>query len=227
MPDRDLPPPALPWWLITLGTLGVLGLYVVFVLTTTGQSIDNRVMERARAGEALYPQLLRMLYSLGPTLMVPLAGLVAVAGLVLRGWRTGLGALVGAVTCLVAPQILKAALPRPQLADPWPMPNSLPSGHTAAIAAVVVALLIVVPRSFRGTVLLLGVVATLTVGALVLVLGHHRASDVLASGCVAMIGWGVGLLVQGWRAEDQRRRPRDLGGSFGGRSPSSEASSAS
>lgn len=194
-PDRDRPPSSLPWWLITVGTLGVLGLYLAAVRTTTGQRIDNILMERALADERLAPRLLELVHTVGPMLMVPLAGGVALAGLV-RGWRTALGAGIGAAVCLVLPQIFKATLPRPQLADPWPLGNSLPSGHTAAVAAVVVALLVVAPRPWRLPVLLLGTLATLLMGVLVVTLGHHRVSDVLASGAVALIGWGVGLLVQ-------------------------------
>ena len=76
---------------------------------------------------------------------------------------------------------------------------------------------------------------------LLITLGHHRLSDIAASACVGMIGWGVGLLVQGSGRRRHRplphqdprpaagtpgqRRPRDLGGSFGGHSPSSDPSS--
>lgn len=101
------------------------------------------------------------------------------------------------------------ALPRPQLADPWPLPNSLPSGHAAAVAALVCALLVVVPRSARGAVLILGSVAVGVMGLLLITLGHHRLSDIAASACVGMIGWGTGLLVQ----TSGRRRLRESEGS--------------
>lgn len=222
MPDRDLPPPALPWWLITAGTVGVLGLYLVFVLTTTGQSTDNIVMDRA-GHPALQGAATVLVRQLGPERMILLCALACLAGL-LRGWRVALGAAVGVAICLVAPQVLKATLPRPQLSDPWPMPNSLPSGHTAAVAAVGVALVLVVPQAWRGVVLLAGILATALMGAMVVVLNHHRPSDVLASAALALAAWGAGLLVQGGTPDGGRRRPDDLGGFVGGRPPSSEAS---
>ena len=201
MSDRDLPPPALPWWLITLGTIGLLALYVVAVRTPTGREVDNAILWRLEAGDSLAARLLPLLKIAGPVVMSILSALVCLAGLA-RGWRTALGAATGVAVCLVTPQVLKLALPRPQLTDPFPLPNSLPSGHAAAVAALVVALLVVVPRSARGAVLILGSAAVGVMGLLLVTLSHHRLSDVVASGCVGMIGWGVGLLVQGSR---QRR----------------------
>lgn len=229
MPDRDPPAPALPWTLITLGTVGLLGLYLGAVRTLPGQRVDNAIMWRLEAGADLTQGLLPLLTYAGPTVMVLLCALVSLAGLA-RGWRTGVAAGVGAAVVLATPQLLKLTLPRPQLADPWPLPNSLPSGHTAAVAALVCSLLLVLSRSARGAVLVLGSVAVGAMGLLLLALGHHRPSDVAASVCVGMVGWGVGLLVRGRdRPVDgpsaSQRRPRDLGGSFGGHSPSSDPSS--
>lgn len=196
MRDRDLSPPALPWVLITVGTVGLLALYLGAVRTLTGQQVDNAIMWRLEADAELAQRLLPLLTYAGPGVMVLLCALVCLAGLA-RGWRTALGAGVGVAVVLVTPQLLKITLPRPQLADPWPLANSLPSGHTAAVAALVVALLVVVPRSARAAVLILGSVAVGTMGLLLITLGHHRLSDIAASACVGMIGWGVGLLVQG------------------------------
>lgn len=196
MRDPDLPPPALPWALITVGTVGLLGLYLGAVRTLTGQRVDNAIMWRLEADGDLAQRLLPLLTFAGPTVMVVLCALTCLAGLV-RGWRSALGAGVGAAFVLAAPQLLKLALPRPVLADPWPLPNSLPSGHAAAVAAVVCALLLVVPRSTRGAVLVLGSVAVGVMGLLLITLGHHRLSDIAASACVGLVGWGVGLLVQG------------------------------
>ncbi|QFG68651.1 phosphatase PAP2 family protein [Ornithinimicrobium pratense] len=233
MPDRDHPPPALPWGLITVGTLGVLGLYAVFVLSTTGQAWDTAVMDRASARPGSRRLAEAIVEELGPMRMVLLCGMACLTGL-LRHWRVALGAGVAVMVCLAGPQILKATLPRPQLADPWPMPNSLPSGHTAAVAALAVALVLVLPLAWRGLVLLVGTGATALMGAMVVVLSYHRPSDVLASASLALAAWGAGLLVQGrWAASTRagsgpaQRRPRARGGSVGGYSPSSEPSSAS
>lgn len=200
MPDRDRPSPVLPWMLITVGVLGVLGLYLVFVTTTTGQAWDNALMDRAAAQPGSRPVAQLVVTELNPERMVILCGMACLTGL-LRHWSVALAAAVAAGICLIMPQVLKATLPRPQLADPWPMSNSLPSGHTAAVAALAVALVLVLPVAWRGLVLLAGLGATALMGTMVVVLAHHRLSDVLASGCLALAALGAGLLVQGrWRA---------------------------
>lgn len=62
--------------------------------------------------------------------------------------------------------------------------------------AVIVALLIVVPQSFRLAVLLPGALVAASMGCLVVALSLHRVSDVLASGAVGILGYGVALLVR-------------------------------
>lgn len=200
MPDRDRRSPTLPWVLITVGVLGLLGLYLVFVTTTRGQAWDNAVMDRAAAQSGSRPLAQLVVDELNPFRMVVLCGMACLTGL-LRHWSVALSAAVAAALCLIVPQVLKATLPRPQLADPWPMTNSLPSGHTAAVAALAVALVLALPVAWRGLVLLLGLGATALMGTMVVVLAHHRLSDVLASGCLALVALGAGLLVQSrWRA---------------------------
>lgn len=233
MPLRDRSAPALPWWLITVGTIGVLGLYVVFVLTTSGQAWDTTVMDRAGGNQGLRRAARAVVRELNPERMVLLCAMACLTGL-LRGGRVALGAAAAAAICLVMPQVLKATLARPQLADPWPMPNSLPSGHTAAVVALTVALGLALAPTWRWLVLVVGGLATTLMGTFVVVLGHHRPSDVLASVALGLAAWGVGLLVQGSSTGQGgpgtgpgQRRARDLGGSFGGHSPSSEPSSAS
>lgn len=198
MPEDDLPPPALPWAAITVGTLGVLALYVVFVRTTTGQVWDSAAMDRAAAATTLAPLAHQLVHHLSPERMVVLCAMACLTGL-LRGWRTAVGAGVACAVCLGVPQLLKAALPRPQLADPWPMSNSLPSGHTAAVAALTVALVLVLPAAWRGVVLLGGLLATAATATAVVVLTYHRPSDVVASWALAMVAWGAGVLVAGRR----------------------------
>lgn len=211
MPDHDPPPPALPWGLITLGALGVLGLYVVFVTSTAGQSFDTAVMDRASAQPGSRRVAEAVVEELGPVRMVLLCGMACLTGL-LRHWRVALGAAVAVAICLVGPQLLKATLPRPQLADPWPMPNSLPSGHTAAVAALTVALALVLPVAWRGLVLVVGTLATALMGAMVTVLSYHRPSDVLASAFLALAAYGVGLLVQGrWPSTTPARDGNGVG----------------
>ncbi|WP_131106021.1 phosphatase PAP2 family protein [Ornithinimicrobium sufpigmenti] len=184
------------WRLVTAGVLGLLGIYLAAVWTTTGQRADLALTGMVRAEGELAARLHDLLTLVGPWTMVPLAAVVVVAGTVVKGWRVGLAAAAGVAVCLVTPQVLKPVLPRPELAVTWPLPNSLPSGHTAAVIAVVVALLIVVPRSRRRPVLVAGALASTMMGLLMVALPHHRVSDVVASGAVGVLGYGVALLVR-------------------------------
>lgn len=184
------------WRFVFAGVLGLLGTYLAAVWTTVGQRADLALTAAIRAEGELAARLHDLLTLVGPWTMVPLAAVVVVAGTVVRGWRAGLAAGAGVAVCLVTPQVLKPLLPRPELAVTWPLPNSLPSGHTAALIAVVVALLIVVPRSWQRPVLAAGALASTLMGLLMVALPHHRVSDVVASGAVGVLGYGVALLVR-------------------------------
>ncbi|QFG69763.1 phosphatase PAP2 family protein [Ornithinimicrobium pratense] len=184
------------WGYVVSGVLGLLGIYLAAVWTTTGQRVDDALTARVRAGEDVAPLLLEVVHLIGPMTMVSVVALVVVAGLFTRGWRAALAASAGVAVCLITPQVLKAVLPRPELAVSWPLPNTLPSGHTAAVIAVVVALLVLAPQSLRLPVLLAGVVAATVMGYLMVALPHHRVSDVIASGAVGITGYGVALLVR-------------------------------
>jgi hypothetical protein len=106
-------------------------------------------------------------------------------------------------------QLLKTRLARPDL-DAFPAPNSFPSGHTAAAASVVCALMLALPHAVRGTVALIGfgyvtVIAVATVWA-----EWHRPSDTVAA-MLIVLGWGAvvafGVRVGRWRVSGPGERP--------------------
>lgn len=182
--------------LVLLGIAAFAVLYYAAVLTHTGQSWDNHWMARAVPETFEMRQRLRKLHSsFGPTPLAIACGALALVGL-RRGPATSLAVLVSTGLCAVASQLLKEWLERPQLADPWPMGNSLPSGHVAGIAAVGVAALLVAPRAVRPLLSVLGLLATAAMGVVVVMLEHHRPSDVLASVCVAMVALGIGWVIR-------------------------------
>ncbi|ANS77743.1 phosphoesterase, PA-phosphatase related [Serinicoccus hydrothermalis] len=184
----------LPWLLVVGAGVGFVLLYAVAVLTTSGQRVDTAVMDALTTTGAQHEALDAALPD--PYLLLALAlgaGLLGMLGRV----RAGLAVLVSVPLLVGATQVLKAVLPRPQLADPWVMANSLPSGHTGAAAALALALLLVVPRRWLPVAVVLGVALTTWMGALVVMLGYHRPSDVLASVLLALGAGGVGLLVRG------------------------------
>ncbi|KUG54375.1 hypothetical protein AVL62_03935 [Serinicoccus chungangensis] len=192
----DPRPVGWPVGLMLLGALGFVSVYVVAVLSTRGQSIDTRAMEAVTATGSRHD----LLSSLLPNPYLLLGAALALGGLaLLRHVRTGLAVLVAVPLLVASTQVLKDVLPRPQLADPWAMANSLPSGHTGAALALALALLLVSPRRLLPAAALVGAAVSLWMGALVVLLGYHRPSDVLASALLAVGAGGLGLLVRGGR----------------------------
>ena len=66
--------------------------------------------------------------------------------------------------------------------------NSFPSGHTTAAMAMALAFVLVVPRSWRLTAILVGGCLVFAVGCSLVVLNDHYPSDVLGGVLVAS-GW--------------------------------------
>ncbi|WP_299518403.1 phosphatase PAP2 family protein [uncultured Serinicoccus sp.] len=192
----DPSPVGWPAGLMLLGGLGFVSVYVLAVLSTRGQSIDTGVMDAVTVTGSRHDLLSGLLPN--PYLLLGLAlGLGALA--LLRHLRTGLAVLVTVPLLVASTQVLKDVLPRPQLADPWVMANSLPSGHTGAALALALALLLLSPRRLLPAAALVGAGLSLWMGALVVLLGYHRPSDVLASALLAVGAGGLGLLVRGVR----------------------------
>ncbi|WP_022923955.1 phosphatase PAP2 family protein [Serinicoccus marinus] len=184
----------LPWVLLVGAAVGFGLMYALAVRTTSGQRVDTGLMDAVTVTGAQHRALDALLPD--PYLLLALALAVGAVALA-RRVRTGLAVLVCVPLLVGATQVLKAGLPRPQLADPWLMSNSLPSGHTGAAAALGLALLLVVPRRWLPLAAVLGAGVTAWMGALVVMLGYHRPSDVLASVLLAVGAGGLGLLVRG------------------------------
>ena len=180
--------------LIVLALAGFVATYVLAVLTEAGQRVDNAVMDGATVSGREYLQLSRGVPD--PYLLLGICAVLALLG-ALRHRRTGLAVAVAVGLLMVSIQVLKAVLPRPQLADPWVMANSLPSGHTGAAAAVAIALLLCSPRSLLRFSATIGVTLTAYMGVVVVLLGYHRPSDVIASVLLAVAALALGLLVRG------------------------------
>jgi membrane-associated phospholipid phosphatase len=85
---------------------------------------------------------------------------------------------------------------------PWP--NSFPSGHTTAAASIAVALLLVVPASYRLLAAAVGAALAGAVGLAVVILGWHYPSDVLGA-LLVVAAWGFCAV-----AYLRLRRERDL-----------------
>lgn len=169
---------------------GVAAMYAAFVRTATGQYADTTAM---LGGDVHHPRLVEVLNrTLNGTTLVTLVlvCLVAVAVGVLRhrvDLAIGAGVLVlgSNASC----QLLKTHLARPDLSD-YPGPNSFPSGHTAAAAAVAFALILVLPAAVRGIVALAGAAYVTVIGVATVWAAWHRPSDVVAA-VLLVLAWSA------------------------------------
>ena len=178
-----------PLAVAVLCAAGVLALYRVFVRTTLGQLVDTAAM---RGGDVRHAKVVEVLSrALNGTTLVSLV-LVCVAAATIGVLRKRIDLAVGAALLVIganaSTQLLKTRLVRPDL-DAFPAPNSFPSGHTAAAASVVCALILALPHAVRGTVALIGfgyvtLIAVATVWA-----EWHRPSDTIAA-LLIVLAWG-------------------------------------
>jgi membrane-associated phospholipid phosphatase len=173
-----------------LAVLALGALYRLAIRTSTGQRVDTAGLNGADVGHARVVEVLDRTLN-GTTLAsLVLVCLFAAAFGVLR--RRADLAVAAAVTVIGAngtAQLLKMRLSRPDL-DGFDMPNSFPSGHTAAAASVAFAVILVLPQALRGMIALVGfgyvtVIAVATVWA-----EWHRPSDTLG-GLLVTLAWGA------------------------------------
>jgi membrane-associated phospholipid phosphatase len=124
------------------------------------------------------------------------ASAVIVVAIKTRGLRTG-----AAVTLLlgganVSSQVLKPLLAhhRELYYTEWHLNNindaAFPSGHATAAMALSLAVLIIVPRSYRPLAATLGALFTVSVSFSILILQWHFPSDVVGGYLIAT-GWGL------------------------------------
>jgi membrane-associated phospholipid phosphatase len=176
------------------------------------QHLDGVILLRflepgARSGSAAAAAVL--LGDLGVLLpLLALACAIAVA----RGLpRAALAAFAVVAGANLTTQLFKVALAHPRVQVMFGInqiaANSFPSGHTTAVASIVVSYLFVVPREWIVTVALGGTVAVAAVGSSVMALSWHYPSDVLG-GLLVVAAWGFATLGVLRAAEVSPPRPR-------------------
>ncbi|BCJ40451.1 phosphatidic acid phosphatase [Actinoplanes ianthinogenes] len=187
-----------PLLVAVLAAAGAYLVYAVFIRTGLGQAVDTASM---RGGDVRHEQVTQVLSrTLQATQLAALAivCLVAVAVSVLRRRiDLAIGAALLVIAANVAVQQFKAHLDRPDL-DGTGMPNSFPSGHTAAAASVAFVLILVFPRALRGAMGLLGAAYVTIVAVATVWAEWHRPSDTVAAllivlACGALITWVIRL----------------------------------
>lgn len=163
------------------------------------ERLDLRVMLHLEQVSGAIQALAGVLVHLGDlaSLLVLLA-LACAIGLRYGRRREVLAALVVVAGANLTTQLLKTTFEHARhkafehgIELPWP--DSFPSGHTTAGAAIAVALLLVVPAARRQTAAVAGVAITAAVGFSVVILGWHYPSDVLG-GLLVVGAWGFAAL---------------------------------
>ena len=141
--------------------------YATFVLTETGQWVENLALHGAELRGAT-----GRIESLGQLSTISLVSfgvaIVAVFGVAFLRRRVALGVLAAGimvVSTLLA-ELLQVILPRPELVSgpAWILRNSFPGGHAAIAAAIGVGALLVVPDRLRSLALLIGAAFAAVIG---------------------------------------------------------------
>ena len=198
--------------------LGCVALFAVVVAAAYGidkvERLDARTLRSlwvvADNGDTQWPHFIAQLAD--PLPLLVLLAVISVAGLYLgRGERVVAGiAVVGFAT--VASQLLKALLAHPRVQPLYLSMEeaSLPSGHATAAMSLVVAAILVAPRSLRLPTAVAGGFFSLAVGISLVLLGWHYPSDVFAGYLVAV---GVGLVALAVLAlrEEGRAEEEEIG----------------
>lgn len=191
------------------------GLYLYFVRSRAGQTMDQLAFDGAEFGRRSVTPLAQELLDALPLVSV-VAGLAltGVVTIVRRNGKTLIVAFGVALAAVLTTQLLKIALlTRPDLGVEGYDGNSFPSGHTTVAAASALAVFLVSSPRTRGLAALGGSCFAIVAGAATLANGWHRPSDVIAAlvvvaiwGCVAGLvltrgPWSMGTLpVGGGRA---------------------------
>ncbi|MER7012171.1 phosphatase PAP2 family protein [Saccharopolyspora sp. NPDC000359] len=181
--------PAALTCLLALGALCAL-----FVWTPPGQLLDEQVLHRADPGSAAYENARALLAVAGdPLVLAGLLAAVLVVGAFGGRLRAAVAGSVAVGASIAASRLLKVVVPRPDLELVGSTThNSFPSGHVAAAAGLLFALLIALPPRARWWCAVPGAAVVAAVGAATVIAGWHRFSDVAgaallaaACGCVA------------------------------------------
>jgi len=163
----------------SLALSGFVLIYVLAVLTPTGQAVDNDAMTALSMLSAESGWAYVLLALISPVSLLAGTGLVGWCGYRRGGWRAAAVVTAVALGTALAAQILKLVLVRPELA--YTASNSLPSGHVAAVAGLAVAASMASHRAWRPMAVALGAVAVTATGLATITLTWHRPSDVVAS----------------------------------------------
>jgi hypothetical protein len=159
-----------------LAVTALLGVYVIAVLTPTGQAMEDSIL-RSVDGETLL-QSGSALDAISPSALLLVVGVTMLVAFARRrpGAALQAGALVVGAT--VTTQVLKIVVPRPELTGDV-YANSFPSGHTTVAVAAMFAVLTAFGRRSRPVVYVVATAFAAIVAEQTVAYGWHRCSDVV------------------------------------------------
>jgi membrane-associated phospholipid phosphatase len=211
-PRRGAAHVLLPPAIAILAAAGAILVYRLFVRTSLGQAVDNAAL---RSG-VHHPKMDEVLGRALDNTTLASVVLVCVVAAAIGMLRKRLDLAIGAAFLVLGSNgsviLLKSHLVRPDL-DNFPGPNSFPSGHTAAAASVVYALVLVLPRAVRGLVALIGFIYVTVIAIATVWAEWHRPSDTIAA-MLVVLAWGAvaifGIRVARLRRPEPGERPSRL-----------------
>lgn len=188
-----------------LSGASLLATYAVAVRTAGGQAWDTALMLRlgSLTQSSRWAELPGEVLGLVSPATVLLGGVaVVLLGLAVGGLRAAAAGGLTVLGTVLGAQVLKAVLVRPELLDGASAygSNSLPSGHTAAVAGLAAGLVVALGLHGRGWAWLLASGVTGLAGLSTVALQWHRPSDVVASTLLA-----VGVAATAWVASGLAR----------------------
>ncbi len=163
--------------------LGLIGTYLFYVRTSTGQYIDESALdEAAHAQSAIGSPVSHFLDALPVTSVVIAAAVVLFVTLMRRRWRAAGIAVAAMGLANLSTQLIKYSLPdRPDRGIVTLGLNSLPSGHSTLAASSAAAVFLVVSPRWRPVAAFVGGSYAVVSGISTLINQWHRPSDVVAA----------------------------------------------
>ncbi|MGO3146839.1 MAG: phosphatase PAP2 family protein [Leucobacter sp.] len=178
-------------WILLFWLIIGVGAYVLGVLSTTGQWVEENALSASHFNTDP-PAPLSLVSTPTIALALVVLGLIALWA---HGVMRALIVVLVPVGAIVASQLLKSeVLWRPDLMS-LAAENSFPSGHMTVFASLVAATVFAVTRHLRAIVALAGAVLLSVVSWQLLTYGWHRPSDVLGALAIGAASFAAVTLI--------------------------------
>lgn len=181
-----------------LGLLVIIGAYLLAVQTRIGQAWgDEAYLARVVEGRRLQSIERLLLESITIPVLLGFGLLLVVIGALRRLWAATALVTGAYLTCVVSAEVLKAVLPRPELAPAFESlmgskdgVNTYPSGHATLTTGLVLGALILAAPRWRPVIAAAGTLLAVTVSCGVVAAGWHRPSDAIGGVALALTWLG-------------------------------------